>query len=212
MNNTIMNPNFKFLTRIKEKLLKVITFARTKVKQNMIFFDRILLTILYLYAFLTQLATLRLILGSLPELYQYLFPSLESIVAQPFLRTITDPDQTFIIYYIIIEFLIHRPIIRFSLIVRFNIIFLCILELMQNVAYNLIDLLFAREFEQVLMVSQLSSSLINIINVLFNFLYIYCYYQAIRGKLPRFPGSLQKFVDSIAFWLRVKRISKKKTD
>jgi hypothetical protein len=112
------------------------------------------------------------------------------------------------------ELVIFRAhIFRFSLIVRYNILYLMTLEfifywimnwwdILCNFENDLIfkaqiDKVFATEFYLTLF-------------FIYFFVYLYSYINAIRRKLPVFPQStLQKIPDSVAFLLQIKQEKKK---
>jgi hypothetical protein len=204
----MLNFNFSFV-KVIQKLLKKITKQYKKTSKNYYnFFQRIQLTFIYFFGMVVLIYTIRNSLGILPETLYQLFPFFEQILEWKFLKILATPEKTFILYLLVLEVLINRPFFNFSILVKFNVLLLFILEMFQNLIISYWDLIFSREIDILGSANFMDKNLTIIFySVLFLFffgLYFYCYILSLRGLFPIFPGPLQRVVDSVAFWLQVK--------
>jgi len=204
----MINNNFfpNFLKFIK-KFIKLIRKNSQKYKN---IFQRIQLTFIYFFAIVVLTYSIRNFLGYIPEIILQFFPFLEQILDIQFLKILASPEKTFIIYLIVLEILINRSTFNFSLLVKFNVLLIFILEMLQNLLANYWDLIFGREIDTSLIGNNLIVSRnANIafyvfLYLSFLFIYLYCYYKSMLGSFPTFPSFLQCVVDSVAFWLQIK--------
>ena len=209
MINTNSNQNFswqKFVKRIK-KLIKLFQKNTLKYKNTL---QQIQLTFIYFFAIIVLIYSIKNSLGTFPPLLFTLFPFLEKVVNFQPLKILATPEKTFILYLVVLEILINRSIFNFSIIVKFNVLLIFILEMFQNLIASYWDLLFTRELEipsintNGILVKNMTVLFFYLLFVIFLIIYLYCYTRSLRGLFPTFPGYMQKIIDSVAFCLQIK--------
>lgn len=197
-NSANLLKSFKKFTRL---------FFKTTKKFKTIF-EKIQLTILYFFAFAILIFTLKNALGTFPIFLGNYIPFTKQILKLEFLSILTAPEKTFLLYLLAIEFIIIRPVFNFSMLVKFNFLFIFILEMLQNLMFSYVDLFFNRELDifkgRVIIARYAIANSLSLFFVFFFFLYLYCYIRAMQGLFPRIPGFLGKVIESVAFWLRLK--------
>jgi hypothetical protein len=154
-------------------------------------------------------------LGSLPEIFRDVSPFFEAILTFPAFKIFGAPEKTFLLSYIVIELMIVRSFLKFSKLVRYNVLLLFILIMFQGVLMSYWDLLFHRQiveamvkwsFDQgaiIFLDKPLATFFFSFTFVAFFFFYCYLYIEAIRGKIFTCPG-LYWLTDSVCFWLRIR--------
>jgi hypothetical protein len=178
------------------------------------------LTFIYFFAILDlvySIITIILALGPLPELLKPAFPLIKYLFESPLLLIWTSPEKIFFLSYVTIELMVIRSIFGFSKLVRYNILLIFALLMLQGLAISYWDLLFHREiatplvkwsFDQgfLLFTDRILGSFFFFITfLLFFFTYILLYITAIRGKFFRSKSKLLSWLtDSICFWLRIR--------
>jgi hypothetical protein len=201
-----------------QKIVKTIKKAIRLFRQNSIAFSQthqqIQLSVIYLCATGVLAHTIRNTLGFFPEVLYQVFPFVDWIFDQEILFLLSEPDKTFIIYLLIMELIISRPVLKFSLLVKFNLLLIFILEMLMNLFCSWWDILFIREID-----SNMGTTIIDRYGLLlfytlifFSFFsaYMYSYYRSMRNRFPIFPGFLRGITDSVAFWLRIKIVKNKR--
>jgi hypothetical protein len=147
-------------------------------------------------------------LGYFPEILKPLFPIIKSILTSPILKAWSSPEKVFFLSYVVIEFMVVRATFKFSKLVKYNILLIFSMLMVQGLLISYWDLIFSREIDILGSANFMDKNLTIIFySVLFLFffgLYFYCYILSLRGLFPIFPGPLQRVVDSVAFWLQVK--------
>nr|AYO28751.1 hypothetical protein [Neotessella volvocina]AYO28760.1 hypothetical protein [Neotessella volvocina] len=178
------------------------------------------LTFIYYFAFID------LVFGVLSNVYalgyisiflEPIYPIAKAILMSTTLRILAAPERIFFLSYLVIELMVIRSIFNFSTLVRYNILLLFSLLMLQGLAISLWDILFHREvvsnvakwaFDQgaIVHTDRVSSALFFTYTfVLFLFLYIFLYIRALEGKLPTFKFVGAEWItDSVAFWFRIK--------
>jgi hypothetical protein len=138
-----------------------------------------------------------------------IFPFLQQLMDFQLLKILATPEKTFILYLVVLEVLINRSILNFSLLVKFNVLLIFILEMFQNLISSYWDLLFNREIE--IFAATGGTFLKDLTTLFFCFfflsflsIYLYCYFRSLQGLFPAFPGPLQRLIESVAFWLQIK--------
>lgn len=214
VNKNSTNSSFlpKFVKRIK-KFIKIFQKNASKYKNT---FQRIQLTFIYFFAIVVLIYSIKSFLGYIPEVMFTVFPFLQQILDFPLLKILATPEKTFILYLVVLEILINRSILNFSLLVKFNVLLIFLLEMVQNLVVSYWDLFSNREIE----IGALNSSglLMRNITILFFCIffffflstYLYCYFQSLKGLFPVFPGPMQRLIESVAFWLQIKIPTNKK--
>lgn len=176
------------------------------------------LTFIYFFAFVDLLyAVLNNVfsLGYLPEMLLPFFPTIKSILQSPIFQIWGSPEKVFFLSYVVIEFMIVRSVFKFSKLVKYNILLIFAMLMVQGLAISYWDVLFHREIatpvakwaydEGALIHTDKSLAIIFFFNtfIIFMLTYFYLYLRAIQGKFATIPG-LEWLTDSVAFWLRIK--------
>ena len=153
--------------------------------------------------------------GYFPELLTPFFPFIRVILVSNIFRMWTSPEKVFLLSYLVIEFIIVKSIFNFSKLVKYNILFIFALIMLQGLALSYWDLLFHRtiaapvakwSYDQgALAFSDKPLGVFFFFStfIVFLLVYIYLYIRAIQGKFATVPG-IEWITDSVAFWLRIK--------
>jgi hypothetical protein len=154
-------------------------------------------------------------LGYFPEILKPVFPLVKAILVSPILRVWSSPEKVFFLSYLVIEFMVVRSTFKFSKLVKYNILLVFSLLMVQGLIISYWDLLFHREIvSSVAKWSYDHGAIIHtdrrlaiffFFNTFMIFLcgYLYLYLCAINGKFATIPG-MEWLTDSVAFWLRIK--------
>lgn len=190
------------------KKIKLIKWLRNTAQKNAKFFERLQLTIIYFFAVVGLAYTIRNSLGYFPEILFSLFPFLAPIFEIQILKILAAPEKTFVIYMLVIEMFLNRSFFNFSILVKFNVLLIFILEMLQNLLVSYWDILFNRELDAFgggVIIAKAATMYFYFFLFLFFFaLYSYSYVNSLKGKFPKFPGVLKSITDSAAFWLQIK--------
>ena len=156
-----------------------------------------------------------LALGYFPEILRGVYPSIKAILSNPLLQMWNSPEKIFFLSYVAIELIIVRPVFKFSKLVKYNVLLIFALLMIQGLVISYWDLLFHREIatavtkwifdESGFIYTDKSLSILVFFCtfILFMIFYSYLYIRAISGKFATFPGT-EWLTDSIAFWLKIK--------
>jgi hypothetical protein len=179
--------------------------------------QNIQLTFVYIFAILDLFSSILnylLSLGFLPETLRPFLPVLQKILMSPILQIWASPEKVFFFSYLVIEFMVVKSVFKFSKLVRYNILLIFSLLMVQGLVISYWDLICHREissniakwtYEQTILFSDkyLAYSLFFTTFFLFFFGYIYLYIVSLTGKFATFPG-LDWLTDSVCFWLKIK--------
>lgn len=212
IKKNILRPNFlQELTRHFNRLIKI---CRKVAKKNYAILEKVQLTLIYLFAIIVLSYTIRNSLGYFPEMLFKLFPFLVPVFDIQALKILAAPEKTFLIYMLVVEVFLNRSLLNFSLLVKFNVLLIFILEMVQNLLISYWDILFNRELEVLnggIVMAKTAMMFFYFFLFLFFFsLYLYSYVSSLRGSFPVFPGVLKYVTDSVAFWLQIKSLKKEK--
>ena len=200
---------FKNCIKNSKKMLRLLIKISRK---NRGVFERFQLTFIYLFAIVVLMYSIRNSLGYFPEILFTIFPFLAPIFDIQALQILASPEKTIFFYFIVLEFCLNRP--YFSLLVKFNVLLIFLLEMFQNLILCYWDLLFNRELISLygdVVINR--SAMMMFSTVLFSIylaLYLYAYVRSMAGLFPVFPGILRIFTNSVAFWLQIKNKKKDK--
>lgn len=194
----------------KNKILKDYKIFKKYKKRIKILFEKVYILAIYFYAFVFQLYTLKGVLGTLPEPYYTLIPFLKEILENRYLQVLGSPEKCYVVFLLITQVTVFQPSAHFSALSRFTTLYIFILELVQTLLYYCVDFFCTNDFQTVIISKNMSTKLVQNIYILFLLIYLYSFGRAITGRFPKFPGVFQTFVDSIAFWLRIKRVKQPK--
>tara|TARA_B110000091_G_scaffold150974_1_gene160696 strand:- start:769 stop:1470 length:702 start_codon:yes stop_codon:yes gene_type:complete len=154
-------------------------------------------------------------LGYLPELLLPVFPLIKAILQSPILRVWASPEKVFFMSYVVIEFMIVRSVFKFSKLVRYNILLIFSMLMVQGLAVSYWDVLFHRAIatpvakwafdKGALIHTDKTLAIVFFFNtfMIFMLAYLYLYLRAISGKFGTIPG-MEWLTDSVAFWLRIR--------
>lgn len=183
-------------------------------RKYQITFQRIQLTFIYFFALIVLSYMVKNMMGEFPQVFIRFLPFLDQVLDFELLKILSAPEKTFIFYLVILEFLINRSAFNFSILVKFNILLLFILEMLENLIASTWDLFFSRELDVYagngMIIKELTDLFFSIFFVCFLIIYIYCFICAFRGRFPVFPGASRIIIDSVGFWLQIRM--KKNTD
>jgi hypothetical protein len=202
--------NLSVFQQIYKSIKKILKLFKKNSKKNYKIFQSIQLTFIYFFATIVLLYTIQNALGYIPNMILAFFPFFENILDFPVLKLLAAPEKTFILYLVILEVLINRPLFNFSLLIKFNVLFIFVLEMLQNLIISYWDLLFTREIGMISGNSFFDRhATIEFYSLLFLYffgIYFYSYLRGLQGLFPSFKyfSLLQSIVDSVAFWLQIK--------
>lgn len=195
--------------KIKKQLKKVGKFILKISKKYSLISQRIQITVVYFFGFMVLLYSIQNGLGEMPFQITSIFPFTKILLNLSFFKILATPEKIFIFYWILIEFFINRSLFKLSLLVKYNILLIFILEMLQNLILVYWDLFMVREVHlssNELIVNQGLTILFYCAHFFFfTILYLYSYWKSMNNKFPSYPGSLQSITDSIAFWLHLKK-------
>lgn len=189
--------------------------------------QNIQLTFVYFFAMVDLFASILnylLSLGFLPELLRPILPTLVQILMSPLLQIWSSPERVFFFSYMVIEYMVVKSVFKFSKLVRYNILLVFSLLMLQGLVISYWDLLCHREiassvakwaYEPTILFTDkfLAFCLFYYTFGLFTFLYLYLYIVGLSGKFATLPGC-DWITDSVCFWLKIKsptmRLGKRK--
>lgn len=202
----------KFFQKLINWLTKISKRFRKTAKTNRRIFEKFQLTFIYFFAVIVLTYTIRNSLGYFPEMLFRLFPFLVPIFDIQALKILAAPEKTFVLSMLIIEIFLNRSFFNFSILVKFNVLLIFILEMLQNLLVSYWDILFNRELDVLnggVVIARTATMFFYFFLFLFFFaLYLYSYLSSLKGVFPKFPGVLKSITDSVAFWLQIKLLKK----
>lgn len=154
-------------------------------------------------------------LGYLSESIVPFFGIISSILQSPVFKIWASPEKVFFMSYVVLEFMVIRSTLNFSKFIKYNILLVFALLMIQGLVISFWDLLFHREitdavanwtYDEGLLIAsnkQLAVFFFLFTFVIFLSLYYHFYSNALKGKIVTVPG-LHWMTDSVAFWLKIK--------
>lgn len=225
-------PQKSFLTIIIEKIQSYFTLSFTL---SLEFFEKIRkkfssrkysylirksfeifqLTLIYLFPiFSLVFSTYRIAADDYSDIIEFLVPYSQNLLSSRWAQFLSDPNQTFLLYYLAFDIVLRSKTTRFTTLVKFNLLFSVTLEMLHNLALMYLDIFYFLEnslgdIYTVVPLTTISYNYI-LIFIIWYFIYIACYIRALQGKFPYlgnsvYVGFFQRIIDSIAFWVKVKR-------
>jgi lysylphosphatidylglycerol synthetase-like protein (DUF2156 family) len=199
---------FSFFNQFGKRIKKFIKLLQKTSKKNYLIFQRFQLSFIYFFALVVLIYTVINSLGYFPEFLFKFFPFLEPILDIKILQILATPEKTFILYLIIIELLLNRSTFSFSILIKYNVLLIFILEMLQNLLITYWDLLFTREFEvfngTTVVLKSATMMFFSFLFILNFCIYFYSFFQSFKGNIPIFKGPFKFLSDSVAFWLQIK--------
>jgi hypothetical protein len=232
INKNVQNLSLwdNFLNLLKNKLIVIkeeIQYYTAKYPSTS---QYIQLTFIYFFALIDLIyAVLNNVfsLGYVPEILLPIFPLIQSVLQAPIFKIWASPEKVFFLSYVVIEFMVIRSTFKFSKLVKYNILLIFALLMIQGLVISYWDLLFHREIASPvakwtydqggLIYTDKSLAIVFFLNtfIIFFLGYFYLYLRALKGKFATIPG-MEWLTDSVAFWLRIKtptmRFGKDKKD
>jgi len=157
--------------------------------------------------------------GNFPETFKTFYPSFQALLHSPLFQIWASPERMFFLSYVILDLMINRSVFNLSKVVRYNILLLFALLMLQGLSISCWDLLFHFQIPEPKAVVEttagqtgekiLGFSLIAILFVIFCSLYGFLYSVAIKDRLFTNPR-IEWLTDSVAFWLKIETPSLKK--
>lgn len=198
--------NFELNRQLFSKFFRKL---RRHFRKNEFFYEKLALSGIYFCANSVLLYSVKMFSGYIPAFIQHL-PFLNFIFESKFLKFLGRPEQSYVFYTFLFQFLIFKPVIRLSLLMRYNLLLLFTLEMIENLILGLWDTFLAREimdgnaFIFGIYTKTISQGFLGIVYSFFFFTYLYCYICSLQNKYPKFPGEMKKITDSVLFWLKAK--------
>jgi hypothetical protein len=200
--------NSSVFQELIKRIKKIIRLFKKSSRIHSHIFEGIQLTFIYFFAIVVLIYTIKNSLGYIPEILYTIIPFLQQVLDFELLKILASPEKTFILYLLVLELLINRSSFQFSLLVKFNVLLIFILEMLQNLIISYWDLLFSRELEifstNLMIPKNTNSYFFSLLFLTFLGLYLSSYIRGLKGLFPSFPGILQAVVESVAFWLQIK--------
>jgi hypothetical protein len=181
-------------------------------------FQIIQLTFIYFFALIDLIYSVLsnvYALGYFPELLRPFYPTIQWILQSPILRIWASPEKVFFLSYVVIEFMVVRSTFKFSKLVKYNILLIFALLMLQGLAISYWDVIFNREIASpvaqwaydggTIIFQDKVLAITFFLNTFYIFicLYAYLYLRAIQGKFATILFG-EWLTDSIAFWVRIK--------
>ena len=173
------------------------------MKENT-FLKKIQLIGIYLYAFCGLNATIFDYLDDNFDFLVELFPFINYLGSRH-IQMFQSSEKSIFMHLLIIDILTKTKL-PLSIIVKFNIVLILILEMFMTVIiffWDLVtakDIKFESEFELLEIYSYYDNLFYISIWIFYFILYLYCFVCAIQEKYPKFPGFAQKLIESINFY------------
>lgn len=176
------------------------------------------LTFVYLFALVDLVFSMLLNVFSYSyssEFLDPLFPYVQDILQSTVLKIWTSPEKVFLLSYFVLEFMVIRESLNFSKFIKFNVLLVFALLMLQNLVFSFWDLLFQREvtqlaqrwsFDEGLIISsnrELAVFFFLLTFVCFLLIYLYFFRNALKSKIVTLKY-FEWLTDSVAFWLRIK--------
>ena len=180
--------------------------------------ENIQLSFIYFFALIDlvySIAQNMFSLGFIPEIILPFFPVINGILQSPILKIWASPEKVFFMSYVVLELMVIRSVLNLSKFVRYNILLVFALLMLQGLVVSVWDLLFHREitaavanwaYDDGLVIGtnrKLAGFFFFLTFLGFVSLYYYFYANGLKRKIATLPG-LYWVTDSVAFWLRIK--------
>jgi hypothetical protein len=157
-------------------------------------------------------------LGGAPEILLPFIPFFEAILTNSLLKIWASPEKVFFFSFLVIECMIIRPTLKFSKLIKYNVLLIFALLMLQSLCISYWEFLFHRQVTtdvddwifggEVLMFTNLEFGIFFFFMTFLIFLFIYAtmLFQALQGKLPTlsFIPGMDLVTDSVSFWLKIR--------
>lgn len=200
---------------ILETFTKISTQVFSK-KFRRKYFEILQLTLIYIFPLISLFfSTYRIAGQEYGFVVTSFIPYSKILLASKFAQFFGDPNQTFILYYLIFDTVLRSKLYNFTTLVKFHLLFSVTLEMFHSLTLMYLEMFCFVEnsLGEIFPLVPLTdiSYYYTVIFLVWYILYICCYITALRGKFPNLGNSdyfafFQRIIDSIAFWLKVKKI------
>lgn len=171
--------------------------------------EKLQLTLLYFFIIFFLFFRAKILLGRSTGLVINILPFSHFKANIPGIKKIAKPENLLVLYAALL-----RPITsaagqtrHFSYLVKFNLILVLLLEMVQFLFFDYWDVIFKKaSLTNSFQLKRTSAVAYYFIFSLFSMLYLYCYIIAIIGKIPVFPGILNIIPRSAQYWIKSKTI------
>jgi hypothetical protein len=209
--NEIIKTIFSYLKKIKNSFIefdKKYPDSSQKIQLSFIYFFAVIDLI---YSVLNNVFSL----GYLSETVSPFFTTIQGILQSPVFKIWASPEKVFFMSYIVLEFMVIRSELNLSKFIRYNILLVFALLMLQGLIISFWDLIFHREisdaisnwtYDEGFLIGTnrtLAVSFFLFTFVIFIALFYYFYSNALKGKIVTIPN-FYWITDSVAFWLRIK--------
>lgn len=204
----------------------LLKFLKKGLKKAQTFFSRfsprtlqfIQLTFMYFFAIVDLLHSVLnnvFSLGYVPEAVMPFYSFIKFILLSPIFKIWGSPEKVFFMSYVLIELVLVRSVVKFSKLVKYNMLLLFACLMIQGLVVSYWDVLFHREIATgiaqwtydggTMIHTDRNIAAFFFLNTFIIFVlgYLYLYIRAIKGEFATFPG-MEWLTDSVAFWLRIK--------
>jgi hypothetical protein len=208
--------------KILEGLFAFLDFIKTKLqefdKKNPYTSQVIQLSFIYFFALVDLVYSVLNNIFSLGYLSESIIPFyglIAGILQSPIFKIWASPEKVFFMSYIVLEFMVIRSTLNFSKFIKYNILLVFALLMIQGLVISFWDLLFHREITDAVAMWAYDEGLLIATNkklaiffflftfIAFVLIYFHFYSNALKGKIVTLPG-LHWVTDSVAFWLKIK--------
>jgi|APCry1669192647_1035423.scaffolds.fasta_scaffold10788_2 hypothetical protein len=153
-------------------------------------------------------------LGPLPTVLGPFIPFFKLLLTHPFFQIFASQEKVFLLSFLVIEFMVVRKT-GFSKLVKYNVLLIFSLLMVQQLVISYWDLLFHRSVAEsasewayegnpfIFNDSGMAYTMFFNTFLVFVAIYLYLYSRAIKGRFATLPF-LTVITDSVAFWLRIK--------
>ena len=153
-----------------------------------------------------------------------LYTSLEGLIDDPIFSNIFgNPDRVFLFSYFTLEFIVQRSLFGFTRVVKFHILFIFAVQMLQSWLFTLWDLICnpiptpspdSWDIDDIDLIhesdinSLLAGNVFLLIALISVVAYLYSYIQGLRNRYTEFGPALNWFTESLTWMIRVKKKKK----
>jgi len=163
---------------------------------------------IYLFAIITYTKYLKSVFRVYPKVVKLLVPFCQVLGELPIFFFLGHVNYSYIFYTVINQLLYRRRIIHFSPRIRFHILYIMLLEILQSVTFEWIAFFFKTDKKTM---RPMLETLFSMNFLFFYFVYIYSFIMGLKNRLPYFPPFLQflnLITDSALFWIGLAKVKK----
>ncbi len=199
-------------SNLRMQIAKFYKKVKKFFKKHPVLMENLQFCLMYSYAIIILVFAIRNVYGAIPESITKIMPIINKIAQLPLFEFLATPEKTFLIYLISSELVLNRDYA--SLLIKFHMLLILILEMLQNLIISFWDLLVHREFEVAHddFALTLAEPFFFIFFCIIFSTYVYCFIKAICGKYVSFYKPFEIITDSVAYFFELKRVDKKKEE